>query len=178
MGEVGPGAFYRGGEGGGAGDGEAEVLGRDGGAGGGLEVGGEGAVSREEAGVDGGDDCEEGDFGRWVGAAGAVGGRVAIDAICTICSRVAVDTVRSVGSSMTVNTICSVRGSVAVHTICSISCRTVRLHPIPICLDNLIHEWRRKPLPHGICIERVQELHTATGKQRRKNRIDRAVYMV
>lgn len=166
MGEVGPGSFYRGGEGGGAGDGEAEVLRGDGGTGRGLEVGGEGAVGCEEAGVDGGDDGEEGDFGGGVVAAGAIGGRVAVDAV------------RPIGSGVAISAVCSIGGSVAIHAICSIRCRTIRLDPISICLDNLIHERRRKPLPHGICVKRVQKLHTATRKQRRKDRIDRAVDVV
>lgn len=187
VGEVGPGAFDGGGEGGGAGDGEAEVLRGDGGAGGGLEVCGEGAVGGEEAGVDGGDDGEEGDFGGRVvmaaAAVGAVGGRVAVDSICSVGGGVAVNTIRSVRSSMAIDSICSVGGGagggVTIYAIGSIRCRTVRLDPIPICLDDsLIHERRRKPLPHGVCVEWVQKLHATASKQRRKNRIDRAVDVV
>lgn len=178
VGEVGPGAFDGGGEGGGAGDGEAEVLWGDGGAGRGLEVRGEGAVGCEKAGVDGGDDGEEGDFGGRVVGAGAVDGRVAIDTICSVGSGVAINTVRSVYSSMAIDTICAIGGGVTIDAIGTIRCRTVRLDSIPICLDSLIHKGRCKPLPHGICVEWVQELHAAAGKQWRKNRIDCAVDVV
>ena len=57
-----PGGFCRGGEGGGAGDVDAEVGGGDGGFGGGLGGLGEGVVGGEKAVVDCGDDGEEGYF--------------------------------------------------------------------------------------------------------------------
>lgn len=127
------------------------MSGGDGGAGGGLEGGGEGAVRCKEARVDGRDDGEEGDFGGWVVAAGAVGGGGGGGGVV-------VDAVRPVG------------GGVAVHS--------VRRGSIRIRSGYVVDERRGKPLPHGICIEGVQEFDAAARKQRRENRIDGPVDVV
>lgn len=78
-----PGFFDGRGQGGGTRDGEAQVGGRDGFAGGGVEVGGEVLVGGQQAGVDGGDDGEEGDFllGGGVGVGEEGGGETLPDGV-------------------------------------------------------------------------------------------------